>query len=637
MNINLTKNYTSFYEKIKNKRDSRVEQDLISKIRHYQEITHDLSVSLNENIVTKNKTSQNNTIIKETNNPSTRMIRNTTEISAEYQHILQSLNEPFQLYVMGSGKYGKSTVINCLIGNKIKYAAEGIAPKTWKVDLFQTESSNDRVIIVRSDGTRTSHNKIEAENIIEFEEQKMEKTRNEIRKKVRDFIDSAPSRLDPEIIKEYEENLTLEMMQFSDVIEVIWGVEGSEMLRNFTIVDTPGLFQLNNSGEVEKSALDYYHKADGVIWLLDATAIDSNNPSEMLKDIDSSVMGMNKNKKLKSSENIIGLVNKIDLINGEKNKREVIKKAYKIFGDRFRSIIPYSGKMAAKGIKLSDDKILEESGHTKLLEEIKLTFYNDAKKIQCAKKDGANQKNTEDLENAIQDYRSELLNDLRELVRRVDVVENKFDSEFKTTNSKINKEIATYLVEYPKTLNSKIRTLYQYETEYQQNQYLKNTIFNTESLENNINKIIKQDAERLINLQDDYISDFYFTQYKHLNKYRKTEARKFNVNRVRVETPNMWIPATGNSMLVSSGIGAMLMGPLGLLVGAGAGYLFSSYRKDKVIDDFKRQARKVTDQLKREYHKAVKKQNKEIAEHTLKEIYKSIVGLYDLRTGRDNI
>ena len=48
--------------------------------------------------------------------------------------LADDLGRPFLLFVVGMGKFGKSTLINTLLGQRV--AAMDALPKTWKIDVF---------------------------------------------------------------------------------------------------------------------------------------------------------------------------------------------------------------------------------------------------------------------------------------------------------------------------------------------------------------------------------------------------------------------------------------------------------------------------------------------------------------------
>lgn len=61
--------------------------------------------------------------------------------------LAEDLGRPFLLFVVGMGKFGKSTLINALLGQRV--AAMDALPKTWKIDVF-THTLPENVAEVRT-------------------------------------------------------------------------------------------------------------------------------------------------------------------------------------------------------------------------------------------------------------------------------------------------------------------------------------------------------------------------------------------------------------------------------------------------------------------------------------------------------
>ena len=61
---------------------------------------------------------------------------------------IKELENPFLLFIMGSGNYGKSTLINALLQEKVIETSD--IPNTWKLDLF-IKSDNEKVEITYND------------------------------------------------------------------------------------------------------------------------------------------------------------------------------------------------------------------------------------------------------------------------------------------------------------------------------------------------------------------------------------------------------------------------------------------------------------------------------------------------------
>ena len=61
---------------------------------------------------------------------------------------IKELENPFLLFIMGSGNYGKSTLINAILQEKVIETSD--IPNTWKLDLF-IKSDNEKVEITYND------------------------------------------------------------------------------------------------------------------------------------------------------------------------------------------------------------------------------------------------------------------------------------------------------------------------------------------------------------------------------------------------------------------------------------------------------------------------------------------------------
>ena len=99
--------------------------------------------------------------------------------------LAERLNENFMLFVMGSGKNGKSTLINALLGQQA--AAEDFLPKTWKIDVFHDADLDASCTLTFKDGSCRSMTAGEAQAYIEGEEQKRKDSERAIRQELREF------------------------------------------------------------------------------------------------------------------------------------------------------------------------------------------------------------------------------------------------------------------------------------------------------------------------------------------------------------------------------------------------------------------------------------------------------------------
>jgi len=92
-------------------------------------------------------------------------------LSNQLSHIesmCKSLEEPFSIFIVGKGKFGKSTLINALLmDNK---AEIDIVPKTWKIDVFKKGNETKGIIQAYSqDGSLLDQWDKVAHNYAEFQ------------------------------------------------------------------------------------------------------------------------------------------------------------------------------------------------------------------------------------------------------------------------------------------------------------------------------------------------------------------------------------------------------------------------------------------------------------------------------------
>ena len=273
------------------------------------------------------------------------------EYSVQIKDLLDNMDDKFLLFVVGTGNYGKSTLINALMQQDL--APIDFRPKTWKIDVYYLDEKNEQneqnVIIKLNDGQILNMSNEDAHKFIENEEKLTDKHKKEYNNIKNEELKKCKTKKERD---EMQEKLKKEYLYKSKVVEVRWPVKQNKFLKNILLVDTPGISQ--DLLYLQNSIKDYYFKADGVIWMLDGLTIASKNNNEMIKELESylgDLGGLN--------DNIIGVVNKIDKVyaNGGKEAVDaVMNDANNYFGDKFKYIIPISAKEAFNN---PNDKYLE--------------------------------------------------------------------------------------------------------------------------------------------------------------------------------------------------------------------------------------------------------------------------------------
>ena len=198
----------------------------------------------------------------------------------EVKNLLDDMDDKFLLFVVGTGNYGKSTLINALIQEDI--APIHFRPKTWKIDVYYLdEKDSGEVIIKFSDGKVSKLNKKEAKEFLDKEEEKIQDGIDTFNKVKNVELKKCKSKEERD---EMRKKLQGEYLYKSKVIEARWPVKNNKFLKNMMLVDTPGLEQ--DTLDLNNSIKDYYFKADGVIWMLDGNSISAKNNEKMVKELE---------------------------------------------------------------------------------------------------------------------------------------------------------------------------------------------------------------------------------------------------------------------------------------------------------------------------------------------------------------
>ena len=225
---------------------------------------------------------------------------------------IEELKEPFILFIIGSGNYGKSTIINALLKEKIVETTD--IPNTWKLDLF-IKSNQEKIEFTYEDKSKVTKSLKEGVNLIKVEEEKYKLSKKKIYNLLKEY--KATESKDINKLKKYKSNIENNYLYKSNILQVKYFINKDNILDDFIIVDTPGLNQtlLKNT---EERIHKYYQKSDGIIWVIDAQNIVSKGSNDLLKEIND-IESIYLFKK-----NIIGVVNKMDIISKDNSYIEKV-------------------------------------------------------------------------------------------------------------------------------------------------------------------------------------------------------------------------------------------------------------------------------------------------------------------------
>lgn len=315
---------------------------------------------------------------------------------------ISQLKEPFLLFVMGSGNYGKSTLINALLKRNIVISTD--IPNTWKLDLF-VKKHNEKVEIIYSNNEKITKNLTNGNKLLKNEEEKFKKSKTKVSQNVAKF--KRENKLSINELKKYKQRQENENLYKSEIVKVRYNLKDANMLDDFIIVDTPGLNQTLLKDTLKRMK-EYYIKADGVLWLVDACNIVSKESNKLIDEMNK-IDNLHNNKK-----NIIAVVNKMDIISkaDTANIVKVKRKANEIYIDKFDDVVYISAKEAVDGMLNNDCDLIQKSNIDSLYKSIDVNFT----KISKIKQIDSKYKNLfimrDNIIKEIYDYKRELYKDI---------------------------------------------------------------------------------------------------------------------------------------------------------------------------------------------------------------------------------
>ncbi len=524
--------------------------------------------------------------------------------------LTKELDKPFLLFIVGNGKFGKSTLINALLGTGKEMAKTGQLPKTWKIDVFYGSADN-RAEIRYKDGRTELKSFTETKRLIELEEEKTAVSEDRVQDL---YIDQQRGLKTTEAKRQLKEKLRKDNLYVSNVTEVHWPVPENPLLKKFRLVDTPGTNQNLNqivSAGVQATAADYYSKADGVIWLLAADKVASSSTKNDIDDTLKQYGGR--------TDNIIAVLNKKDAIiknSGIKGLQQVLQEARRIYGATFSEIIPVSALQAYEAQKNANKNLeeLEESGLPALLEAIDRRFFKSSLDIQVESKLIGTHKILRDI--------SQISEALKKTLKQADIRREKVSAAWQAEKEKYKKNAEEMIDKCFENQSKKVYqrakqhedTIWDLQADQRQN-YLEANVFQSNLFNRDLQQLIRQLTQLLESARNLYVQESAFYEYPDLQRESKSLAT-LSCTRISGVTMNADTFSTESGSLALGGavaIGAAaLLGPIGLIAGLVAqSDAFSSVKKflskiftnlaGKIESQYTQQTKPVKLKLKEEF------------------------------------
>ena len=258
---------------------------------------------------------------------------------------------PFEIFVIGEGKFGKSTFINALFGADV--SPVGLIPKTYCFHRFIAHSGGkDAAFLVTQDLKQDpawSHIREALGNV--RPEQEGQLLRYECRPETaRAIVSGEEGRIGPG--RTYR----------TPIMEIEWHLNAPQaILPGMRLVDTQGLEQILASS-MHRAHLEWeYQRADAVIWLVSAIKVRSAVTEEYFR-----LFG-------RYSKPTVLVLNQIDRIPPPDVAR-VVDEARHAYGAHGFEIVSFSAKRACAARRQSDPALLEECGMTDLTDLLQRRF-----------------------------------------------------------------------------------------------------------------------------------------------------------------------------------------------------------------------------------------------------------------------
>ena len=343
---------------------------------------------------------------------------------------IEELKNPFLLFVIGSGKYGKTTLINSLIKDNLLKVDD--IPNTWKLDTL-IKAKKEKIDIIYKNNEVLNIDIEYGMNILKEEEMKYKKSKELIRNNFNIYKTSNKRSIGE--LKLHKQTLEDKYLYKSDIEEVKYYINKNGILENFIIVDTPGLNQ-NLKSNTNERMINYYNRADGVIWLLDAQNIVAKSSEELIEVLRKEYIIDDK------FDNIICVVNKIDVIN--KNSREkILLKINELYKNKFKDIVLVSSKEALKGYINESNELIESSNIKSLLNSIDVNFKLQSEKIQTKAKYNVTKVSNNKINKLINNYKRELYKNINKYEEERVILEEKLKNLKSDLEIKVDKYIST--------------------------------------------------------------------------------------------------------------------------------------------------------------------------------------------------
>jgi small GTP-binding protein len=251
--------------------------------------------------------------------------RELAELGPEAGRLLEVLDRPLLVTVMGEFNAGKSTFVNALLGEEV--APMGITPTTATINVLKYGAERKGRVV---------------------------------------WLDDARAPLDvpwqevPALLK----GLGAEQAKQIRAVEVLYPLE---ILQRVNVVDTPGLNSIQP--EHEATARRFIAEADAVVWLFTVDQAAKATEGAALDKIKA------------EGKKVLGVLNKIDRCTPGELER-VRAHVLDSVGAQLETVVPFAAKRALTARRSGDAPALAQSNYDALAQTLEERFFSRARAIQ---------------------------------------------------------------------------------------------------------------------------------------------------------------------------------------------------------------------------------------------------------------
>lgn len=261
-----------------------------------------------------------------------RLKRFRSEIDSAYA----KTDSPIEVFVVGLGKHGKSTLVNALLGMKI--AEVDFLPKTWCFHRYIAvdEPATDVHLYVQLPLTESQAHL----------RGRLGQETGEKQGLLHKFL--CPQTEATEILKNEESMCGPGKSYSSPIMEVEFRVHAPNALfRNLRLVDTHGLEQILVDG-ASRMHMDWeYQRADAVIWVVMATKLEA---SAIMREV---------THFRRYAKCVVLALTGMDAIS---QKEKIFNTATEMYASQVNCIIPVVGTAGFQAVSTGDSELMRRSG-----------------------------------------------------------------------------------------------------------------------------------------------------------------------------------------------------------------------------------------------------------------------------------